>query len=384
MKGDVHVPKPSNEERALQAEQTELLRAQREILLSTQQQQNALLPVFAESLGLVLKFDETGQIIGAEQTPEARRIEGLSSQLLEKTLGDLLTESPLEKTQNRVLELQLQKLQEELDPTTEEGIRNKEIQKLLGERTLAALKGELPVDPALERDLKKQEETLRDTLRAQLGTGFETSTPGIEAMQSFREGAEVLRSQARRGELTLSEQLASARAGVDIAMGQSVLAGSQARIPGIDPLAAGGFAFGTGQGTVSNQTTLAQLISGQNMGIAGGLGQVAAGFQMPIGQMMAQREMELNASIHNAQNDMMGLGALGSVFGTVLGMIPFSDERLKSDLSQIGEWNGIPIYVYTIGRQRKVGVLAQDLIGIRDKALGQLGEWLLVNYGELV
>lgn len=384
MKGDVNVPKPTAEEKALQAEQTELLRAQREILLQTQSQQAALLPVFAESLGLSLKFDQAGNIIGAEQTPQAQRIEGLSQQLLEKSLNDLLTESSTEATQKKLLDLQLAQLQEQLDPTTETGIRNKEIERLLGERTLAALKGELPVDPALERDIAKQEQTLRDTLRSQLGPGYETSTPGIDAMQSFREGADVLRSQARRGELTLAEQLSAARSGVGLALGQQTLGATQARVPGVDPLSAGGFAFGTGQGVTGGEMNLAQLISGQQLSLAGGLGQVAAGFQMPIGQMMKQREMQLSANIQNAQNDMMGLGALGSVFGTVLGMIPFSDERLKTELSAIGEWNGIPIYVYTIEGRRKVGVLAQDLIGVRDEAIGRLGEWLLVNYGELV
>ena len=384
MKGDVNVPEPTAEETALQAEQTELLRAQKDILLSTQATQDALLPVFAESLGLTLQYNENGDIIGASQTEEAARIEDLSTQLLEKTLNDLLTEDPVEASQARLLELQLKQLEEEMDPNTEENKRNAEIEKLLGEKTLAALKGELPVDPALERDLAKQSEVLRDRLRSQLGAGYETSSAGIEALQAYEEGAETLRSQARKGELSLAEQLSLARTGADMALGGQTLAASQVNIPGVDPLASGGFAFGVGSSGANQAMSLSQLIGGTNLSTAGGLGQVAAGFQMPIGQMMAQREMELNASMQNAQNDMYGLGALGSVFGSVLGMMPFSDERLKEDLAQIGEWEGIPIYVYTIDGRKKVGIVAQDLIGKKDEALGQLGEWLLVNYAELV
>lgn len=384
MKGDVHVPGPSAEERALQTEQTELLRLQREIILETREQQDVLLPIFAQSLGLELSYDAEGNLIGASRTAEALRREDLSTQLLEKTLKDMIEGTPLEARQLKLLDLQLQQLQEELDPTTEEGMRKKEIDKLLQERTLKALKGELEIDPALERDLAKQEETLRDTLRAQLGPGYETSSPGIEALQAYQEGANVLRSQARRGELTLSEQLSMARQGIDVALGNQVLSASQAPMPGVDPLGAGGFSFGVNRTTAANDMTLAQLISGGNMSIAGGLGQVAAGFQMPIGTMQRDREMQLQASIANSQNNMAGLGALGSVFGSILGLIPFSDERLKSDLSQIGEWKGIPIYVYTIGHKRKIGLMAQDLVGVAEDALGQLGEWLLVNYRELV
>lgn len=384
MKGDVEVPKPSAEERALQAEQTELLRTQRELILQGQQQQQMLFPILAEQMGLAVKFDASGNIISAAQTPESKRMEDLGTQVLEKTLADLLREDPLQARQEKILDLQLRQLEEEMDPTTPEGMRNKEIETLLGERTLKALRGELEIDPALERDIAKQGDTLRDRLRSQFGPGWETSSPGIEAMQAYEEGANVLRHQARKGELTLSEQLSMARTGADIALGGQSLSASQMKIPGIDPLASGGFAFGMNQGTKQGQISLAQLLGGVTSGTAGGMGQVAAGFQMPIGQMMQQREMEFSANMQNAKNDMMGLGALGSVFGSVLGMLPFSDARLKSKLVPIGDWRGIPIYVYSIGGKRKVGVMAQDLVGIQEEAIGQIGEWLTVKYGELV
>jgi hypothetical protein len=79
------------------------------------------------------------------------------------------------------------------------------------ERTQKALRGELPVDPALHRELAEQEATRREALRQQLGPGYETSTPGVEALARYGQAKAEALSAASRGELTLSEQLGMAR-----------------------------------------------------------------------------------------------------------------------------------------------------------------------------
>lgn len=290
MSTKVEAPKPTKEENALRSEQTELLRQQREILVSQQNQQKALMPIFAKQLGLNLKFDKAGNIIGASQIPDPKgdKIAAMQQQVLEKTLADLLKVDPLDPARQRV-------------------------EKLLLERSEKALKGELPVDPALERDITSQRDTLQNRLREQFGSGFDTSTPGIEAMQRFEESAEVLRSGARRGELTLAEQLSMARQGLGQQEGQA----------GIN---SGGFAFNVGQGqlqgAMAQRAQLGQIL-GQPLGIAGGLGQVAGGFQMPIGQLQHQRQMEFDADIANAQSSMGGLGAIGGIFGSLFSALPF-------------------------------------------------------------
>jgi hypothetical protein len=43
----------------------------------------------------------------------------------------------------------------------------------------------LPVNPGLLSDLADQERQLNESLLKQLGSGYATSTPGIEAMKSF-------------------------------------------------------------------------------------------------------------------------------------------------------------------------------------------------------
>ena len=130
----VKAPKPTAEERRLQQAQAEQLQLQTEILQQQREQQSVLLPVVADELGFDVEVDEFGNI-----TSLAKR------------------DDP----------------QEELREELETGLL---------ERSLAALKGELPVSPALEQELASEEETLRNRLRAQFGPGFETSSPGIEAL----------------------------------------------------------------------------------------------------------------------------------------------------------------------------------------------------------
>lgn len=159
-------PPPSEEERALQREQTELLRYQRKLLEKQLAQQNLLAPFLFEELGLKPVYGEDGAITGFEKLPPS----------------------------------EAEKLREEIDLA-------------LLERSQAALRGELPVSPTLEREIRDAEETLRERLRQQLGPGYETSTPGIEALSAYTQRAVEAREAARRGELTLSEQLSLARGG---------------------------------------------------------------------------------------------------------------------------------------------------------------------------
>ena len=87
----------------------------------------------------------------------------------------------------------------------------REIALEAGERTLAGLRGELPVDPALERDLANRKEEVKERLLRQLGPGFETSSPGIETLARFDEEAQVVRSAVRQGQLTTNEAVALGR-----------------------------------------------------------------------------------------------------------------------------------------------------------------------------
>lgn len=163
-KTNVVFPGRSPEETALLQEQTAILRQQQQQLQESLRQQNLLQPLLFGQLGIREVRDAAGNVTGYERAP-----------------------------------------------LTPEQQQQAQIESKLRERTLAALEGNLPVDPALERSIEEGRGTLGETLRRNLGPGFETSTPGIQALAEFGKRAEELRFGARTGTLTTAEALAGAR-----------------------------------------------------------------------------------------------------------------------------------------------------------------------------
>lgn len=301
----VSVPGPSAEERDLQRNQAELLALQRQIIEEQRGQNRILLPFLAEQEGFDVTVDENGIITGITQRAEE----------------------------------------------TAKRAQSAEIERLLGERSLAALRGELPVDPALEKDLEVQEQELRNQLTAQFGPGYETSTPGIQALEEFRRTSEILRSGARTGQLTLAEQLGITREQQEQFRRQS--SGDVLRTSAIgDPLT-----------------------------FAGAFGQTARGYGQAQVPFIQQRQMQMQASIANAQSSAgllgAGLGAIGAFF---------SDEDGKADPIRVSETlDGIPIYEYTHKGtgERMIGVMAADVEKVRPWAVYRRMGSDAVSYREL-
>lgn len=229
-------PKESDEEKALKQEQTDILRQQRDIIERQVRQQDLLAPFLYKQLGLTPTFDENGEITGFTQADD-----------------------PL-------------------------AAQEKEIQKSFLDRTQAALRGELPQDPALLSELDKQEKELNESLRKQLGPGYMTSTPGQEALANFSKKKAELMSAASRGDLTLAETLGLARGG-----------SNQARV--------GDFLQRT---SGINQLPLSS---------AGAFGAAAGGYSSLLNRFQNERGMALQARMAGAQNqfglfsDIMGAGA---------------------------------------------------------------------------
>ena len=128
------------------------------------------------------------------------------------------------------------------------------IAKQTAELNLKALKGELPVSPALEANLQKQKQLLQETLSRQLGPNWQSTTPGIQAMNEFEKNAELLREEARRGMLTTSSGLLTnaqnrLRTGIS-----DIVSGSQIGLPG---LAAERGLLATGTGLAGAYSNLA-------------------------------------------------------------------------------------------------------------------------------
>jgi len=302
MGGGVKVPGPSAEERDLQKNQAELLKLQREIIEQQRAQSAVLIPFFAEQEGFQVTTDSKGNITSIHKTPT--ELETLS----------------------KTLELELTK------------------------RSLAAVRGELPVSPGLEKELTSQEQTLRERLSQQLGPGYETSSAGIESLGRFQTTADITREGARTAQMTLAEQLGIAREQQN-----------QYR-------------------QSSSQDFLRQSAVGDPLTLAGAFGQNAAGFGKAQEPYIQQRQMQLQASIANSQSR-------ASMFGAGIGLIGslFSDERLKSNAIVIGKLApfDIPIYEFEYDGDRYVGVFASDAERVAPGVVGERFGYKTVQYEDL-
>lgn len=80
-----------------------------------------------------------------------------------------------------------------------------DIQKLQADRQLKALRGELPVDLALEKNIADEWAKLSESMAQRLGSTWQQSTPGIQAIDAFNKRAELLRQAQRRDEMTTGQ-----------------------------------------------------------------------------------------------------------------------------------------------------------------------------------
>ena len=175
---------------------------------------------------------------------------------------------------------------------TEEAQARKDYENQLLEHQRKALAGELPVDPTLERTLAEGETQLRAQLQAQLGTGYETSTPGIQALEEFRRRAAEARSNVAHGQLTSGQQLLATQQEMNQRMrGQATSGRGMLGEFGLQPVSFGQSAQAGGQ---PNYLGLAQGMGQPNylslaQGAGGGLFQAgspaasSAGYQAAVG-----------------------------------------------------------------------------------------------------
>ena len=188
----------------------------------------------------------------------------------------------------------------------------------------AALKGELPVAPGLMRDLDAQKAHLDEKLRKQLGTGYETSSPGIQALGEYMGRRNDSLESARRGDL--GQAGAFAQASNDRIFGARDNAFNAASILGtptlqsmsaLAPLAAGGR-------SAANMATMMGLVGGQGGpggggGGAGTLGDLAAQLGTLSGQLGATRMNQAQMENQARQQRKSQAAALGSGIGAVAG-----------------------------------------------------------------
>lgn len=218
----VKFPEATPQEEELQKEQTSLLRQQRDALSEQIRQQDLLAPLLWGAAGIEPIYDKNHKIQGYKQKPD--ELAGMR--------GD--------------------------------------IEKAGLQRSLAALRGELPEDPALLRDLADQERVMNESLRKQLGPGYNVSSPGQAGIGEFMQRKNALLDAARRGDLTLGEQLSLSR--------------QQQQSDQINQFLqrAGG-------------------IGGMGYTAAGALGGAAQGYNAPLQYMLANRSNQFGARALNFQ-----------------------------------------------------------------------------------
>ncbi len=128
----------------------------------------------------------------AGMSPEERNL----YDVLTKMLG---TQSDMLNTQVADYNAQkpgLTNMVNSLDSTT-----GADINAAFAGRTLAALKGELPDDPALLRQLNIGDQAVNSQLRSNLGPGYATSTPGSTALNDWEERKQELLYSARHNDM---------------------------------------------------------------------------------------------------------------------------------------------------------------------------------------
>lgn len=134
---------------------------------------------------------------------------GFQRDLSRQLLPFLLEESGIKQVKDPTTG----KITYEKIPPLESEQLSKQVETEANKRTLAAIKGELPVSPALEKELSGQEAETKAALLEQLGPGYETGTPGIEALARERQRQSSIREAVRFGELSSLNAIGQARAG---------------------------------------------------------------------------------------------------------------------------------------------------------------------------
>lgn len=172
-----------------------------------------------------------------------------------------------------------------------------QINSLLRKRQIAALNGNAPTDPTLERNLQLQENDLRSKLQAQLGPGYETTSAGAQALADFKTSANEQRFNANQTMLT---NAASINAG-------NYTTGLNAGISGLQPASLAANLRHTQFGDIFAASNLPNQTNAL-------LGTNAAGYTAPFQDIFANTQL-------GAQANLTQSGQRTSMFGDITKII---------------------------------------------------------------
>lgn len=230
------------------------------------------------------------------QTQERRRIEKVAQEAAAPSVRELESINRLVDQNTRNLDTAFSALNQELrtlEETTDPAI------KAAGENITALLRGEAAKALApVRRERQRQKTELEGQLRARLGSGFRTSTAGIQALQNFNDQTQLLVSETQNRALQTATQtfgtIAGARrAGVS---GAAQLAGVGAQVRGTEVQAE-------------------QVIAGRRARAA------TAGLQQPIsfGGILETAGEQFQGDVIRAETFSQAAGTIGQLGGVALG-----------------------------------------------------------------
>ncbi|OGW44447.1 MAG: hypothetical protein A2Y66_01770 [Nitrospirae bacterium RBG_13_41_22] len=237
---DVEIPEPTDEEKELIETQTQALQKQQDL-------NDMMLPILLEDSGYILspnkeytdiqnKIDSykkqpnqgavsstieklQSQLEGMneysiERDPNYQSMKDMEIEMSKKAMelnqkildGQLSMQDAQQEYQTKQLDLAQQSMDAlsaylNKDPTELEK-KLGDIQMLQANRLESALKGELPVSEATTQTYDKQKKEMQDAMSQKLGSGWEETTPGIQAMNEFEKNWNVVKDQERRGEIS--------------------------------------------------------------------------------------------------------------------------------------------------------------------------------------
>jgi len=327
----VNIPGPSEEEKALQAKQLEIAEQNQQILLKQLREQQLLAPFLFSRAGLIPELNEAGEIIGFSEDPD-------SPFAKQQELSSLFFEQELEQfpQKQKILDLQLGLLEDQLEAEETLGPLRLETEELALERQASALKGELPLPEGLEEQFARDEATLRESLRQQLGPGFESSTAGIQALEEFRRNKEIVFDSARRAEITGIQGVTSSKQ----ALAQGTVGGTFGRAESSNAFIKN-IQAGNPVGSFLSNVAGVNALPGQ---VVQGLGGVGTSVANLTNQLAQERQFQSSLKLQGALGG--GGGGIGSTVGSIFGglgqlgvgaasLIALSSRQFKEDIKEL-------------------------------------------------
>lgn len=190
----------------LVSKQNQLLQMQ----IDNASQSNALTPLLLNEAGL--KYNPTTKTYEYADPAAAKQRQEITSRLTQAQLENLDKSKAMEPVMLQQMGLRYDpntKTYVELNP--ELSTNKREIERLQTERSLKALKGELPVSETLKRSLQDGQQRLDEDLYRQLGPGGKNSTAGAIRQREYDTMANQLKEGEQRDMLTTAEALAQQR-----------------------------------------------------------------------------------------------------------------------------------------------------------------------------